>query len=136
MEDTALISVLMGVYYRRPDTALLERSVRSILTQSFGDLELLICDDGSSVEAAALLDGAARCDPRIRLIRPGGVYPLPHKLNACLRAARGAYIARMDDDDFSRPDRLEKQLAYLRAHPDIAFVGCNVELVRGGQPAG
>ena len=68
MEDTALISVLMGVYYRRPDTALLERSVRSILNQSFGDLELLICDDGSSAEAAALLDGAAqRAGPERRV---------------------------------------------------------------------
>ena len=131
-----VISVIMGTLYRREDTALLRRAVDSILTQSFGDLELLVCDDGSSAEAAALLDGAAQRDPRVRLIRPGGVYPLPHKLNACLRAARGAYIARMDDDDLSRPDRLEKQLAYLRAHPDIAFAGCNVELLRGGQPAG
>lgn len=131
-----VISVIMGTLYRREDTALLRRAVDSILTQSFGDLELLICDDGSSAEAAALLDDTARRDPRIRLIRPGGVYPLPHKLNACLRAARGAYIARMDDDDLSRPDRLEKQLAYLRAHPEVQFVGTNVILIRNGQAVG
>lgn len=69
------ISVLMGVYYRRPDPALLERSVRSILTQTVGDFEFLICDDGSTSEAKGLLDGYAARDGRVRLIRPGGGFP-------------------------------------------------------------
>ena len=126
----------MGIYYHRPDTALLERSVRSVTEQTTRDWELLICDDGSSADATALLDHLSQQDNRIRLIRPGNVYSLPRKLNVCLQAARGLWIGRMDDDDYAHPDRLEKQMSYLEQHPDIAFVGCNVNLVRGGQPAG
>lgn len=67
------ISILMGVYYRRGDTAVLERSVASMLAQTEGDFELLICDDGSSVDAMALVERMAAEDGRIRLLRPGGV---------------------------------------------------------------
>lgn len=130
------ISILMGVYYRRGDTTLLERSVASMLAQTEGDFELLICDDGSSVDAIALLERMAAEDDRIRLLRPGKAFSLPCKLNVCLQAAKGDWIARMDDDDYSHPDRLEKQLAYLRAHPELDFVGCNVNLVCEGQLAG
>lgn len=126
--QTPQISVLMGVYYRRGDTALLRRSVESILAQSFSDFELLICDDGSSEAARALLEEYAARDARVRLIRPGGAQRLPVKLNACLREARGELIARMDDDDFSHADRFEKQRAALLDRPEIAFVGCNVAL--------
>ena len=136
MSGSPTISVLMGVYYRRGDTALLARSVRSILSQSVSGLELLICDDGSSPEAARLLERLAEADARLRLIRRGSLFSLPCKLNACLAAANGRYIARMDDDDYSHPLRLEKQLAYLGAHPEAAFVGCCVNLIREGTPVG
>lgn len=135
MEDD-LISVIMGVYYRRPNTALLERSVKSILDQTLQNLEVLICDDGSSGDAMRLLDQMAQQDRRIRLIRPGEIYSLPNKLNVCLREARGAWIGRMDDDDYAYPDRLEKQLDYLEQHSDISFVGCNVNLIQGGYTVG
>lgn len=131
-----LISVLMGVYYHRPDLALLERSVRSILDQSISALELLICDDGSSPAARAFLDGLSREDGRVRLARPGGATLLPAKLNVCLKQAQGDWIARMDDDDYAHPQRLERQLAYLQCHPEAAFVGCNVNLCRDSQAVG
>ena len=130
--DKPLISILMGVFYRKPDITLLRRSVDSLLAQTVGDFELLICDDGSSPEAVEYLNGAAAADERIRLIRRGDLFSLPVKLNACLQAARGDYIARMDDDDYSYPARFERQLAFLDAHPEIAFVGCSVELWREG----
>lgn len=136
MSGNPIISVLMGVYYRSAETTLLERSITSILTQSMSDFELLICDDGSSPEAAALLNHLAEMDSRIRLIRRGNSFSLPSKLNACLEEARGTYIARMDDDDYAYPLRFEKQLAYLDCHPEISFVGSNVTLIRGGKPAG
>lgn len=135
MDDT-LISVIMGVYYHRSDTTLLERSVRSILGQTFQNLELLICDDGSSDDAIQLLDRLAQQDRRIRLIRPGGVYSLPCKLNVCLKNAKGTWIGRMDDDDYSRPERLEKQLKFLQEHPEFSFIGCNVNLVQNGKTVG
>lgn len=130
------ISVLMGVYYRRPDTALLERSVKSVLEQSVTDFEYLICDDGSTDEAKQLLERMAQGDCRIRFVRKGKLYSLSEKLNACLRQAEGDLIARMDDDDFSMPERFSKQTAALEEHEDIAFVGSNAELWRSGEQAG
>lgn len=130
--EQPLISVLMGVYYRRPHTELLERSVASVLEQTHLRLELLICDDGSAPEASAYLEEVARREPRVRLIRRGTLFSLPAKLNACLAEARGDYIARMDDDDYSHPERFAAQLQYLEEHPDTAFVGCNVRLWRDG----
>lgn len=130
------ISVLMGAYYRRPDTALLERSVQSILGQSAADFEFLICDDGSAENAKQFLEWMAQEDSRIRLLRVDSLFTLSKKLNVCLRQAKGKLIARMDDDDFSYPDRFAKQAAALEAHSDIAFVGSNVELYRGGKSVG
>ena len=135
-ENGPLISVLMGVRYRREDTGLLERSVRSIQEQTYRSFELPVCDDGSTEKAKVLLDRLAAEDARIRLIRDPVCLDLARKLNLCLKAAKGRYIARMDDDDRSFPDRLEKQLRFLEDHDDIAFVGCNVRLIREGHPAG
>lgn len=125
------ISVLMGVYYQREDLSLLSRSVDSILTQTVADFEFLICDDGSAKEAMSLLDQYAARDARIRLIRPGGTYSLPKKLNVCLKNANGIFIARMDDDDCSLPERFGAQIRELDKHPEIAFAGCSAALCRG-----
>ena len=130
------ISVLMGVYYQSPNTILLERSVLSMLSQSITNIEILLCDDGSSPEARSFLETLAKSDHRLKLIRRGNLYSLPEKLNACLAMSQGELIARMDDDDFSHPQRLEKQSEYLCAHPDISFVGCNAALYREGKLVG
>ncbi len=134
--DEPAISVAMGVYYRREDAGLLRRSVESVLDQTFADFELLICDDGSTAEARDALDGYAARDGRIRLLRPGGKYSLPAKLNECLRRARGRYIARMDDDDWSHPERFAKQYAALEQERNVSLVGCCVNLCRGGACVG
>ena len=134
--EVPLISVIMGVFYRSPDTAALERSVTSILKQTYENLEFLICDDGSSEEAVSLLDQKATEDHRTILVRPGTAFALPRKLNFCLQTARGSLIARMDDDDFSHPERLAQQLKFLNRHPETAFVGCNAALIRDGTVTG
>lgn len=132
-----LVSVLMGVCYRRKDLGLLKRSVESVLNQTFTNFELLICDGGSSDEAIHLLDSLANDDHRIQLVRDNRIpTDLAHKLNVCLHYARGDLIARMDDDDFSAPERFERQVQYLESHPDIAFVGCNVTLQIDGKWVG
>ena len=113
-EDKPLISVLMGVYFHKQSVDLLQRSIVSILKQSYSDFEFLICDDGSTKEAIQLIDKFARNDQRIRLIRPGAKYNLAEKLNVCLAQSKGRLIARMDDDDYSNPYRIEKQIG--RAH--------------------
>ena len=131
------VSVLMGVLYRRNDISLLCRSVESVLAQTIDDFEFLICDDGSTREATEYLERISKQDKRIRLIRKGNLFGLSEKLNACLRESRGSLIARMDDDDYSHPERFAREIAALEVEPaEIGFVGCNVNLVRNGYLAG
>lgn len=136
MDDFPLVSVIMGVRYTRSDTALLERAVRSILDQTYPALELLICDDGSTQSARVWLERVSMQDARVRLVRDAVCLDLAKKLNLCLAAASGTYIARMDDDDYSHPDRLEKQVCFLRADHTVAFAGCDVGLFRAGERIG
>lgn len=130
MQSEGLVSVVMGVYYQRETIDLLKRAIQSILHQTYGDFEFLIADDGSTDEARKYLEDCAAHDKRIRLVRGVGRTDLATKLNACIRASKGKYIARMDDDDYSYPNRFLMQLEYLCAHPKVAFVGCNVEICR------
>lgn len=136
-DKKTLISVLMGVYYHKADLTPLERSVRSILAQTYSQFEFLICDGGSSPEALQLLDLLAAEDERICLVRDDKIpTDLAHKLNACLHRAKGKLIARMDDDDVSHSERFERQIEYLETHPRIAFVGCNVNLIADNRVIG
>lgn len=128
-----MISVIMGVLSHKADTSSLRQAVCSILEQTYTDFECLIQDDGSCLEAISLLSAMAGQDTRIRLVRGSGRQSLPEKMNECLRYARGSLIARMDDDDFSAPDRFEKQVAFLQEHPEIAFVGANTRQMREGR---
>lgn len=136
MKNKPLISVAMGVHYRRSDTTLLNRSIKSILNQSLKNFEFLICEYGSSEQAKRELEELAKHDDRIQLIKGRKPGTLSHNLNDCLRVAQGQYFARMDDDDLSYPDRFEKQVAYLTEHKNISFVGCNVVLNYDGMIAG
>lgn len=134
--DEPLISVIMGVYYRKADTVFLKRSVQSILDQTYNNFEFLICDDGSSQEALTTLERLVRQDSRIKLVRGIQRTDLASKLNACLNRSNGVYIARMDDDDWSDPWRFAKQVHALANNRNIAFVGSNVALCRSGKNCG
>lgn len=135
-EEPPCVSVIMGTLYRHPKLDLLKRSVDSILAQTYTDFEFLICDDGSTEEAKTYLEKIGAQDDRVRLVRREDCLDLAKKLNLCLRETHSKIIARMDDDDRSYPNRLEKQIRFLTEHKDISFVGCNVSLVKDGQPIG
>ncbi len=121
------ISVIMGVYNQK-DRRALEQAVDSILDQTFTAFEFLIYDDGSCMEEAETIRKLAAKDGRIRLLRGEKNQGLANALNACLKAAKGRYLARMDADDISAPERLQTQKKYLDKHPEYAFVGLNAEL--------
>jgi glycosyltransferase involved in cell wall biosynthesis len=118
-----------------PDPDYFGQAVDSILHQTLHDLELLIVEDPSPRSAAALL--ATRIDPRVRhLLRPHKG-TLVDSLNWGLAEARAPWIARADADDVCEPDRLEKQLAFLREHPDIDVLGSQLAMIdREGKPSG
>jgi len=120
-----LVSVLMGVYNCAGTVG---ASVESMLAQDYRNLELIVCDDGSADDTAAVVRGYADRDPRIVLLRNERNMGLSRTLNRCLEAARGEYLARMDGDDFSLPERIGAQVRFLEANQEYAFCGCSMEL--------
>lgn len=123
-----LVSVIMGVYNER-DEKQLALAINSILSQTFEDLEFIICDDGSDEPCFLMLQKICEGDGRICLLRHEHNRGLAAALNTCLARANGNYIARMDGDDISKPERIVKQLEYLEGHPGCALVGCGAELL-------
>jgi Glycosyl transferase family 2 len=112
------VTVLMSVYNGE---RFLGEAVAGILSQTYTDFELLIVDDGSTDGSRALASSFE--DPRIRLLVNSRNLGLARSLNRGLEVARGEYVARQDADDFSEPERLAKQVAYLDEHPETALVG-------------
>lgn len=129
-----LISVLMSVYNGQ---AYLPGALDSVLGQSLADLELIVIDDGSGDATWELLEARASQDSRIRAVRNPGNLGLTRSLNRGLALAQGRYLARQDVDDLSEPARLERQLAFLEAHPPVVLLGSDIRVVdQAGQPSG
>ena len=105
----------------RNGAAWLQAAVDSILAQTFEDFEFLIIDDGSTDATPEILRGLR--DPRVRVVTHPENLGLVPTLNEGLRLARGTFIARQDHDDLSYPERLAKQVGFLRAHPDCVLLG-------------
>lgn len=99
------------------------QAIESILNQTFGDFECIIIDDGSTDGSPDIIAEYAVGDGRIHMVRQANA-GLTVSLNRGIARARGEYIARMDADDVSVLTRLEKEVAYLDAHPGIALVAC------------
>lgn len=104
-----------------------EETIVSVLSQSFRDFEYLMINDGDPAEGARILKRFA--DPRIRIIHPPAPLGLSGSRNAGLSEARGELIAFIDSDDFCEPGRLEKQVAFLRDHPDHILVGTGLRYI-------
>ena len=119
--DTVLISVVMTIFSR---SSYMEEAVRSILNQTYKKIEfLIIVEHGADSQAVAMLEQLAREDGRIRLLYNPRRLGLAESLNFGIREARGKYIARMDDDDVSLPQRLKKQLTYMESHEEVGLCG-------------
>jgi glycosyltransferase involved in cell wall biosynthesis len=112
---TVLLPVFNAEHY-------LPSAVESVLTQSYSDFEAIVIDDGSTDASAEIIGSYARQDRRIRLVarRNRGVVA---SLNEGLAAARGEFIARMDADDVSLPDRFMEQVAFLQANEHCVALG-------------
>ncbi|MDX8392421.1 MAG: glycosyltransferase [Mariprofundaceae bacterium] len=109
-EKHPAISVLMSVYNGEQ---FLGSAIESVLNQTFRDFEFIIVNDGSTDGSLAMLEEYAHRDHRICLISREN-RGLAASLNEGISHARGAWIARMDADDISLPDRFEKQLTWLQ----------------------
>lgn len=120
-----VISVIMGVYNTN-DINSLEKSVNSVLNQTFIDFEFIICDDCSDTYIKDFLKSIK--DPRVIIIRNEKNLGLAASLNHCIEISQGKYIFRQDDDDFSEPDRFFKQFRFLEEQTNISIVGSNISL--------
>lgn len=131
-----LVSVVMSIF--QPDESLLT-AVRSLVDQTWTNLEILLLDDCSPESYQPLIEQAAALDERITLHRMptnGGTYRIR---NAAIAMARGEFIAFQDSDDWSHPERIERQLGPMLDDPDVVAttsmsvrVGPDLSLVKLG----
>lgn len=123
MELVPQVSVLMPVYNT---ASFLREAMDSILSQTFEDFELIVLNDCSPDNAEEVLD--TYDDPRIVRYRGEKNVGLSNVLNVGLDMARGKYIARMDSDDISMPNRLQVQVDYMEAHPEVDLISVGMQL--------
>lgn len=115
---TPRVTVLMSVYNGEK---YLTEAIDSIVNQTFADFEFIIINDGSTDNSICIIESYG--DPRICLVNNDRNLGLPISLNRGFELARGEYIARMDADDISRPERLARQISFLDAHPQVGVCG-------------
>lgn len=115
---TPLISILMPVHNVKP---YLELAVKSVFAQTYPNWELIAIDDASTDFSGEFIQRIQ--DPRIKLFRNEVNLGLPRSVNRAIENATGDYMARFDGDDMLVPERLEAQLAFAEANPDVDMHG-------------
>ncbi len=113
------VSVLLPVFNAADYVS---ASIRSVLNQSFRDLELIVIDDGSTDSSAEVIRRAIGNDPRVRFLSRGNI-GFARTLNQMLEITSGELIARLDADDEALPNRIATQVEFMDSHPDCVVVG-------------
>ena len=103
-------------------------SILSLVSQSYGDFEIIAIDDGSSDSTGKILSELANLDNRIRLFSQDNI-GLTRSLNRGIGYAKGKYIARLDSDDVCENSRLKLQVDYLESNPNVALLGGRAKIV-------
>jgi glycosyltransferase involved in cell wall biosynthesis len=119
------VSVMMPVYNTG---RFVGRAIQSILDQTLGDLELIIVDDGSTDNSLHVIQSYARLDRRIRYVSREN-RGITASRNEALAMATGQYLANIDSDDITRPERLSRQANYLDEHPECVLVCCRMQMI-------
>jgi glycosyltransferase involved in cell wall biosynthesis len=121
------VSVVMSVYNER---AYIGEAIESVLRQSYRDFEFIIIDDGSTDGTGEIVDRFAASDPRIKVVRNRHNKGMPITLlNEAIFLAQNELIARFDSDDVMVPIRLERQVAFMNAHPNVSVAGSYSHLI-------
>jgi glycosyltransferase involved in cell wall biosynthesis/peptidoglycan/xylan/chitin deacetylase (PgdA/CDA1 family) len=107
-----LITVILPCYNAMP---FLTEALESMINQTYWNLEIICLNDGSTDKTATVLEQYAKKDSRVRVVHNESNLGLIRTLNKGIELARGEYISRMDADDISMPDRIEKQLTFIRS---------------------
>ena len=122
---SGLVSVVMANY--NTEEEYLRSAIESILNQTYSNFEFIIIDDGSTNDSVSIIESYD--DERIVLIKNTENQGLTRSLNIALDHCKGDYIARMDSDDVSFPNRFEKQVEYLQKHDNVIVCGTGVECI-------
>ena len=123
------ISVIMSVYNGE---TYLEEAIESIRNQTFKNWELIVINDCSKDRTGEILENFTRLDDRIKVHANEVNLKLPASLNKAIALSSGKYIARMDADDISLPDRLKKQFEFMEENTDISLSSCRFMTVKNG----
>lgn len=124
LEKIPLVSVLLPVYNSE---AYVAGSIESILNQTYSDFEFIIINDGATDNSLSIISSFT--DERIRIINNSKNIGLVESLNKGIDFARGKYIARMDADDISLPNRFKQQVNYLEHNPSASVLATRVALI-------
>ncbi|MCA0362421.1 MAG: glycosyltransferase [Bacteroidetes bacterium] len=128
MNEINEVSVLMPAYNA---AKYISNSIDSVLNQTFQNFELLIYNDGSNDSTLSILENYAKSDSRIRIIHSKINQGLTAGRNILYRAAKNNLIVWLDSDDIAYPKRIEKQIAFLKNHPEYAGVSCWARVING-----
>ena len=120
-----MISVLMPAYNARE---YLGRAMETVLAQTFRAFELVVINDGSTDDTGAIAQRYADADPRVRVMSHANM-GMGRSLNAALATVTNEWVARLDADDEMLPERLERQVAFVREHPEIAVTATLVNYI-------
>ena len=125
-----VVSVLTPCYNA---AEFLPAAIESILNQTFRDFEFILINDGSTDNTMDIIEGYAKKDSRIVVITKKNT-GMTDSLNIGIKAAKGGWIVRLDADDISFPQRIDKQLNYVIIHPDVVLLGTDyLEVDRYGR---
>jgi glycosyltransferase involved in cell wall biosynthesis len=125
---TPLISVVMPVYNGEKH---LDEAICSILNQTYSNFEFIIINDGSTDNSESII--LSFKDSRIKYIKNEFNLKLIETLNLGIEQSKGKYIARMDADDISHPQRFEKQVSFFESNSEYGLLGTSVNLMKNGK---
>ncbi|CAH6806561.1 Glyco_trans_2-like domain-containing protein [Vibrio chagasii] len=119
-----LISVVLPVYNVE---LYIEETINSLLNQTYKNIEIIVVDDFSTDQTVSVVENSYKNEPKVKLFKNKENKKIAETLNYGIQKSRGKFIARIDGDDISVVDRLERQLDFLMKNDDIDIVGCGVE---------
>jgi glycosyltransferase involved in cell wall biosynthesis len=108
----------------------LREAMESMISQTFGNYRLIVVDDASSDSSWSIIEGFD--DSRIVKIRLSEPKGIVNALNTALEVAGTEFVARMDADDIARNDRFEKQVDFLKSHPEVGVCGSSIKIIKDG----
>lgn len=122
--EKGLVSIIIGVHNEKEEH--LRMAFNSLFNQSYQNIEIIVIDDDSDDNCKSVLNDICNGIKNITIVHNKTNLGLTKSLNIGLQMAKGEFIARMDADDFSTSDRIEKQVVFLQTHQDIDIIGTGV----------